>query len=110
MLLTAVVSVGARPGRDPYGRDPRDAPDRLRRRHLGTARRRGERGHEIHDLHVCALTLGVNVALAHLVVAENADHHALLDGARDVLRECFGTEHATLQVESKPAGPSFERY
>lgn len=54
---------------------------------------------QVHDLHVWALTSGMNVATAHLVATANADHHGVLDGARDVLRDRFGIAHATLQVE-----------
>jgi len=54
---------------------------------------------EVHDLHVWALTSGMNVATAHLVAAAQADHHDVLDDARDVLRDVYGIAHATLQVE-----------
>ena len=54
---------------------------------------------QVHDLHVWALTSGMNVATAHLVAAPGADHHDVLDHARDVLRDQFGIAHATLQVE-----------
>ncbi|QTE31187.1 cation diffusion facilitator family transporter [Pengzhenrongella sicca] len=54
---------------------------------------------QVHDVHVWALTSGMNVATAHLVAAELADHHAVLDAARDVLQDRFGIAHATLQVE-----------
>ena len=54
---------------------------------------------QVHDLHVWALTSGMNVATAHLVAAPQADHHDVLDNARDVLRDRFGIAHATLQVE-----------
>ena len=53
----------------------------------------------VHDLHVWTLTSGMNVATAHLMTAEDADAHAVLDAARTVMRNQFGVEHATLQVE-----------
>ncbi|WP_076262020.1 cation diffusion facilitator family transporter [Intrasporangium flavum] len=65
---------------------------------------------EVHDLHVWTLTSGMNVATAHLVtaVAEGGaapvDSGAILAQAAAVMRERFGIEHATLQVE--PAGSS----
>jgi cobalt-zinc-cadmium efflux system protein len=55
--------------------------------------------HQVHDLHLWALTSGMNVATAHLVAQDEADHHAVLDGARDVLRDRFDIAHATIQVE-----------
>ncbi|HEY8720859.1 cation diffusion facilitator family transporter [Pengzhenrongella sp.] len=54
---------------------------------------------QVHDLHLWALTSGMNVATAHLVAAAQSDHHGVLDSARDVLREEYGIAHATLQVE-----------
>ncbi|MFI0351241.1 cation diffusion facilitator family transporter [Actinomadura sp. 9N407] len=54
---------------------------------------------DVHDLHLWALTSGMNVATAHLVTAEGADAHAVLDRARDLLRDRHGIAHATLQVE-----------
>jgi cobalt-zinc-cadmium efflux system protein len=54
---------------------------------------------DVHDLHLWALTSGMNVATAHLVTGDEADAHGVLDAARDVLREQHGVAHATLQVE-----------
>ena len=53
----------------------------------------------VHDLHVWTLTSGMNVATAHLMTVDGADPHEVLDGARAVMRDEFGVEHATLQVE-----------
>ena len=58
---------------------------------------------EIHDLHLWTLTSGMNVATAHLVAASAADTDGVLASAREVLRQRFGVEHATLQVETDPA-------
>lgn len=54
---------------------------------------------DVHDLHLWTLTSGMNVATAHLMVAERTDTHAVLDSAQEVMRLRFGVEHATLQVE-----------
>ncbi|WP_454778344.1 cation diffusion facilitator family transporter [Georgenia muralis] len=59
---------------------------------------------EIHDLHLWTLTSGMNVATAHLVALPGADRDAVLGGARDVLRDRYGIEHATLQVERDELG------
>ncbi|MEZ0580681.1 cation diffusion facilitator family transporter [Nocardioides sp. MH1] len=55
---------------------------------------------EVHDLHLWTLTSGMNVATAHLVAVQGADAGTVLSGARAALREEYGVEHATLQVES----------
>jgi cobalt-zinc-cadmium efflux system protein len=54
---------------------------------------------DVHDLHLWTLTSGMNVATAHLVAADGTSAHAVLDRARDVLRERYAIQHATLQVE-----------
>jgi len=54
---------------------------------------------DVHDVHVWTLTSGMEVATAHLVVNDVSTTHQLLDAARDMLRENFALEHATLQVE-----------
>ncbi len=52
----------------------------------------------IHDLHLWTLTSGMHVATAHLVATGDTD--AVLTAAASTLRQRFGVEHATLQVES----------
>ncbi len=54
---------------------------------------------DVHDLHVWTLTSEMDVASAHLMVAVGTDAHGVLDEARQVLRERYRIEHATLQVE-----------
>jgi cobalt-zinc-cadmium efflux system protein len=54
---------------------------------------------DVHDLHVWTLTSDMEVASAHLVVGAAVDHHAVLDSARDLLRDRYGIGHATLQIE-----------
>lgn len=54
---------------------------------------------DVHDLHVWTLTSEMEVATAHLMVADGTDGHAVLDRARDILADTHGISHATLQVE-----------
>ena len=54
---------------------------------------------DVHDVHVWTLTSAMDVATAHLMVTTAADHHAVLDDARTLLRSRYGIDHATLQVE-----------
>ncbi|UMG92239.1 cation diffusion facilitator family transporter [Nocardioides sp. TF02-7] len=55
---------------------------------------------EVHDLHLWTLTSGMNVATAHLVASPSADPAAVLTSAQAALRNRYGVEHATLQIES----------
>lgn len=56
---------------------------------------------DVHDMHIWSLTSGMDVATAHLVIADGADSHAVLDRARDLLVSRHSIAHATLQVEPK---------
>ncbi len=59
---------------------------------------------DVHDLHVWTLTSQMEAASAHLVAADGADHHAILDQARALLTADFGIEHGTFQVEPASHG------
>ncbi|MCW3157633.1 cation diffusion facilitator family transporter [Micropruina sonneratiae] len=79
----------------PNGIDPAHARERLA----------GVRGVvEVHDLHLWTLTSGMNVATAHLVSATGADPAGVLKDASAVMRDEFGIDHATLQVEPSGSG------
>ena len=54
---------------------------------------------DVHDLHVWTLTSDMEVASAHLMVRAGADHHGVLDRARELLRDRYQIGHATLQIE-----------
>jgi len=54
---------------------------------------------EAHDLHVWTITSGMDAASVHLQVGPDADMHAVLDQAREVLRDRHRISHATVQVE-----------
>ena len=53
---------------------------------------------DVHDLHVWTLTSEMDVASAHVMVGVDADSHAVLDGARSLLKD-HHISHATIQVE-----------
>ncbi|MDL5158625.1 cation diffusion facilitator family transporter [Actinomycetospora termitidis] len=63
---------------------------------------------EVHDLHVWVISDRVPAASAHLVVDEDATPHcegradgaSVLDRAGEALRERFGIDHSTLQIET----------
>jgi cobalt-zinc-cadmium efflux system protein len=41
----------------------------------------------------------MEVASVHLMVCAGTDSHAVLDRAREIMRDGHGIDHATLQVE-----------
>jgi cobalt-zinc-cadmium efflux system protein len=63
---------------------------------------------EVHDLHVWVISDRVPAASAHLVVDDHATPHcegravggSVLDQAAQALRDRFGLEHSTLQIET----------
>ena len=54
---------------------------------------------DVHDVHVWTLTSEMEAASAHLMVADGADSHGVLDQARHLLADRYGIEHGTFQVE-----------
>jgi cobalt-zinc-cadmium efflux system protein len=68
---------------------------------------------EVHDLHVWTLTSGFPIVSAHVLVAPDADCHAIRRHLQQVLGERFGLDHSTLQVEHARGpvqiGPTFRR-
>jgi cobalt-zinc-cadmium efflux system protein len=53
----------------------------------------------VHDLHVWTITTGLDALCAHVTAAEGVAQHALLSDLGRMLRERFGIEHITLQIE-----------
>jgi len=68
----------------------------------------GERGVvEVHDLHVWEVTSGFPALSAHVLVGADCDCHLARRRMESLLRERFGVEHTTLQVDHA-AGASSE--
>jgi len=53
----------------------------------------------VHDLHVWTLTSGMDAASGHVVVAEGADNHDVLDRVSTVLADEYHVAHSTIQCE-----------
>jgi cobalt-zinc-cadmium efflux system protein len=58
---------------------------------------------EVHDLHVWEVTSGFPALSAHVVVGAGEDCHELRRQLQELLRERFGVEHTTLQVDHEHA-------
>ncbi len=59
---------------------------------------------EVHDLHVWELSAGFPALSAHVLVGRDADCHAARWALQELLRERFGVEHTTLQVDHEGGG------
>jgi len=55
----------------------------------------------VHDLHVWTVTSGFGAIAAHVVVAQNADRDLIRRRLELTLRESYGIEHTTLQMEEE---------
>lgn len=57
---------------------------------------------EVHDMHLWEVTSGFAALSAHVLVQESNDCHACRRDLEGMLRERFGVEHTTLQVDHQP--------
>jgi cobalt-zinc-cadmium efflux system protein len=55
---------------------------------------------DAHDLHAWALTSGMNVVSAHVIVEPGADPARVLDEICGCLADDFDMEHSTIQLET----------
>lgn len=55
---------------------------------------------DVHDLHAWAITSGMNVVAAHVVLDASADASAVLERLECCLADDFDIEHSTLQLET----------
>ncbi|MGH2926540.1 MAG: cation diffusion facilitator family transporter, partial [Solirubrobacterales bacterium] len=56
---------------------------------------------EVHELHVWSVTAGFEALAAHVVVARDADRDQARREVEFVLRERYGIQHTTLQMEEQ---------
>jgi len=54
---------------------------------------------DVHDLHVWTISSGVHLMTCHAVVGNHGCHHEVLARLSAVVRERFGIEHSTIQLE-----------
>jgi cobalt-zinc-cadmium efflux system protein len=79
------------------------APAGLSVEEIGTAMASHPRVVEVHDLHVWEVTTEFPTLSAHVLVEPGADCHEIRRELERLLRERFGLEHTTLQVDHAPA-------
>jgi cobalt-zinc-cadmium efflux system protein len=59
---------------------------------------------QVHDLHVWCVTSGVFTLTAHAVIDGRNDFHEVLNEIEGMLKERFGIEHTTIQLETEDRG------
>lgn len=55
----------------------------------------------IHDLHIWTITSGFDAMSCHLVVADLSMDRKVLQEARQIMKEEFGIDHVTIQIEDE---------
>ena len=75
-------------------------PPHLDPREIERAMREAHGVRTVHDFHVWTLTSGKEAMSAHVLVEDLADGQHVLGDLQHLLRERFGIEHTTLQLES----------
>ena len=75
------------------------APETTAPSDVGWAMANAEHVSEVHDLHLWELAPGHPILTAHVLVAPAADCHGVRRTLESMLRERFGVEHTTLQVD-----------
>jgi cobalt-zinc-cadmium efflux system protein len=78
------------------------APEGLSPSAIGMAMAHGAHVKEVHDLHVWELVPGNPLLTAHVLVAREADCHAVRRALEHMLKERFAIGHTTLQVDHAP--------
>jgi len=79
------------------------APAGMSVEEIGTAMASHPHVVEVHDLHVWEVTTEFPTLSAHVLVEPGADCHEIRRELERLLRERFGLEHTTLQVDHAPA-------
>jgi cobalt-zinc-cadmium efflux system protein len=75
------------------------APEGMPPAEVGVAMAQDEHVREVHDLHVWELAPGHPILTAHVLVARDADCHAVRRTLERMLKDRFKIAHTTLQVD-----------
>jgi cobalt-zinc-cadmium efflux system protein len=78
------------------------APEDMAPQDVGEAMAHEPTVAEVHDLHLWELAPGHPILTAHVLVAADADCHAVRRALERMLRDRFGIGHTTLQVDHAP--------
>lgn len=102
-LLIAVLILASswRLIREPFDVLMEAAPAGVDVEAIGAAICREEGVRSVHDLHVWTVTAGFGAIAAHVVVAQGLDRDLIRRRLELTLRERYGIEHTTLQMEEE---------
>ncbi|HEY3553152.1 MAG TPA: cation diffusion facilitator family transporter, partial [Solirubrobacterales bacterium] len=102
LLIAALVLASSwRLIKEPFDVLMESAPAGVDVEGVGRAICKEEGVRSVHDLHVWTVTAGFGAIAAHVVVAEHADRDLIRRRLELLLRENYGIEHTTLQMEEE---------
>jgi cobalt-zinc-cadmium efflux system protein len=102
LLIAALVLASSwRLIKDPFDVLMESAPAGVDVEGVGRAICKEEGVRSVHDLHVWTVTAGFGSIAAHVVVAEGTDRDLIRRRLELLLKESFGIEHTTLQMEEE---------
>ncbi|HET7444977.1 MAG TPA: cation diffusion facilitator family transporter [Solirubrobacterales bacterium] len=105
LLIAALVLASSwRLIKEPFDVLMEAAPADLDVEGLGAAICEEEGVRSVHDLHAWTVTSGFGAVAAHVVVARETDRDLIRRRLELTLRERFGIEHTTLQMEEEAEG------
>jgi cobalt-zinc-cadmium efflux system protein len=100
-IAALVLSSSWRLIKEPFDVLMESAPANLDVDGMGAAICREEGVRSVHDLHVWTVTAGFGAIAAHVVVARGSDGDLIRRRLELTLKEGFGIEHTTLQMEEE---------
>lgn len=106
LVIVAVIAIGTWGLlRDSVNMSLQAAPPGLDPEEIGTFLRGREGVQEIHDLHVWPMSTTETALTVHLLVPGGYPGDAYTAGVAAALKEKFGIDHATIQIETDPGTP-----
>jgi cobalt-zinc-cadmium efflux system protein len=104
LIAALIVASSWRLIREPVEVLMEAAPEGVAVDQVGAAICEEEGVRSVHDLHVWTVTAGFGAIAAHVVVARECDRDLVRRRLELTLRERFGIEHTTLQMEEEAEG------
>ena len=101
LIATLILASSWRLIKEPFDVLMEAAPEGVDVDGVGAEICREEGVRSVHDLHVWTVTSGFGAIAAHVVVAQGADRDLIRRRLELILRDTYGIEHTTLQMEEE---------
>ena len=101
LIAALVLASSGRLIKEPFDVLMESAPAGVDEEGVGRAICQEQGVRSVHDLHVWTVTAGFGAIAAHVVVAEGTDRDLIRRRLELLLRDTYGIEHTTLQMEEE---------